>query len=164
MIGAPNTQVQKYRVGIVQWSPETSASEEIADIFANYNIDGSLIKICGILAKLWFHWCSLIFTFNFCHSVNYLINDIAEARNHTPNPFCFFPTRWRMGRSPESGACSAAGLLGCVHCRYLSNHLPAASIIREDVPRGNAFPADIDVQGSSTSVSLTWIKATRRYM
>ena len=39
MIGAPNTQGQKYSVGIVQWAPETSVSEEIADIFRNYNID-----------------------------------------------------------------------------------------------------------------------------
>ena len=39
MIGAPNTQGQKYWVGIVQWAPETSVSEEIADIFRNYNID-----------------------------------------------------------------------------------------------------------------------------
>ena len=38
MIGAPNTQGQKYWVGIVQWAPETSVSEEIADIFRNYNI------------------------------------------------------------------------------------------------------------------------------
>ena len=37
MIGAPNTQ--KYWVGIVQWAPETSVSEEIADIFRNYDID-----------------------------------------------------------------------------------------------------------------------------
>ena len=42
MIGAPNTQGQKYWVGIVQWAPETSVSEEIADIFTNYNIDSSL--------------------------------------------------------------------------------------------------------------------------
>ena len=33
MIGAPNTQGQKYKVGIVQWAPETSASEEMGDIF-----------------------------------------------------------------------------------------------------------------------------------
>ena len=39
MIGAPNTQGQKYWVGIVQWAPETSVLEEIADIFRNYNID-----------------------------------------------------------------------------------------------------------------------------
>ena len=39
MIGAPNTQGQKYWVGIVQWAPKTSVSEEIADIFRNYNID-----------------------------------------------------------------------------------------------------------------------------
>ena len=39
MIGAPNTWGQKYWVGIVQWAPETSVSEEIADIFANYDID-----------------------------------------------------------------------------------------------------------------------------
>ena len=38
MIGAPNTQGQKCWVGIVQWTPETSVSEEIADIFRNYNI------------------------------------------------------------------------------------------------------------------------------
>ena len=43
MIGVPNTQGQKYWVGIVQWAPETSVSEEIADIFRNYNIDMSLI-------------------------------------------------------------------------------------------------------------------------
>ena len=30
MIGAPNTQGQKYWVGIVQWAPETLVSEEIA--------------------------------------------------------------------------------------------------------------------------------------
>ena len=42
MIGASNTQVQKYWVGIVQWAPETSVSEEIADIFRNYNIDSSI--------------------------------------------------------------------------------------------------------------------------
>ena len=39
MIGAPNTQDPEYWVGIVQWAPETSVSEEIADIFRNYNID-----------------------------------------------------------------------------------------------------------------------------
>ena len=39
MIGAPNTRGQKYWVGIVQWAPETSVLEEIADIFTNYNID-----------------------------------------------------------------------------------------------------------------------------
>ena len=39
MIDAPNTQGQKYWVGIVQWAPETSVSEEIVDIFRNYNID-----------------------------------------------------------------------------------------------------------------------------
>ena len=42
MIGAPNTQGQKYWVGIVQWAPETSVSEEIVDIFRNYNIDPSI--------------------------------------------------------------------------------------------------------------------------
>ena len=41
MIGAPNTQGQKYWVGIVQWAPETSVSEEIADIFTNYKIDNN---------------------------------------------------------------------------------------------------------------------------
>ena len=42
MIGAPNTQGQKYWVGIVQWAPETSVPEEISDIFRNYNIDYTL--------------------------------------------------------------------------------------------------------------------------
>ena len=42
MIGAPNTQGQKYWVGIVQWAPETSVSEEIADIIRYYNIDAIL--------------------------------------------------------------------------------------------------------------------------
>ena len=39
MTGAPNTRGQKYWVRIVQWAPETLVSEEIADIFGNYNID-----------------------------------------------------------------------------------------------------------------------------
>ena len=39
MIGAQNTLGQKYWVGIVQWAPETSVLEEIADIFCNYDID-----------------------------------------------------------------------------------------------------------------------------
>ena len=39
MIGAPNTRGQKYWEGIGQWAPETSISEEIADIFRNYDID-----------------------------------------------------------------------------------------------------------------------------
>ena len=52
MIGAPNTRVQKYWVGIVQWSPETSVSEEIADIFANYNIDDYNINILLYILKL----------------------------------------------------------------------------------------------------------------
>ena len=39
MIGSPNTQGQNYWVGIVQWAPETSVSEEKADVFRNYNID-----------------------------------------------------------------------------------------------------------------------------
>ena len=39
MIGAPNTRGQKYWVGFIQWAPETFVSEEIADIFRNYNID-----------------------------------------------------------------------------------------------------------------------------
>ena len=38
MIVAPNTQGQKYWVGIVRWAPEISVSEEIADIFRNYDI------------------------------------------------------------------------------------------------------------------------------
>ena len=39
MIGAPNTRGQKCWLGIAQWTPETSVSEEIADIFRNYDID-----------------------------------------------------------------------------------------------------------------------------
>ena len=60
MIGAPNTRGggggggQKYWVGIVQWALETLVSEEIADIFRNYNIDsdlsmGSVGKITQII-------------------------------------------------------------------------------------------------------------------
>ena len=45
MIGAPNTRGQKCWVGIVQWTPETSVSEEIADILRNYNIDGTIYEI-----------------------------------------------------------------------------------------------------------------------
>ena len=35
MFGAPNTRGQKYWV---RWAPETSVSEELADICRNYNI------------------------------------------------------------------------------------------------------------------------------
>ena len=50
MIGAPNTRGQKYWVGIVQWAPETSVSEERADIFRNYNMDSytSNFKTCDL--------------------------------------------------------------------------------------------------------------------
>ena len=44
MIGAPNTLSQKYWVGIVQWALKTSVSEEIADIFRNYNIDAKVVE------------------------------------------------------------------------------------------------------------------------
>ena len=39
MVGAPNTRGQKRLVGIVKWAPGTSVSEEIADIFHDYNSD-----------------------------------------------------------------------------------------------------------------------------
>ena len=45
MIGAQNTQGQKYWVGIVQWAPETLVSEEIADIFRNNKID-TMVGTC----------------------------------------------------------------------------------------------------------------------
>ena len=48
MIGAPNTRAQKYLVGIVQWAPETSVSEEIADIFRNHNIDSGISPDNGL--------------------------------------------------------------------------------------------------------------------
>ena len=58
MTDAPNTRSQKYVVRIVQWAPETSVSEEIADIFRNYNIDDFviiiiiMIKIIAMMIKL----------------------------------------------------------------------------------------------------------------
>ena len=51
MIGAPNTRGQKYWVGIVEWAPESSVSEEIADIFRNYN--WSLVKHIGKSPHSW---------------------------------------------------------------------------------------------------------------
>ena len=45
MIGASNTQGQKYWVDIVQWAPETSVSEKIADIFLDYNIGKHTLDI-----------------------------------------------------------------------------------------------------------------------
>ena len=53
MIGAPNTQGQKYWLGIVQWAPETSVSEEIADNFRNYNIDMNNIAPSNFKAILY---------------------------------------------------------------------------------------------------------------
>ena len=32
-------------MGVVQWAPGPSVSEEIADIFTNYNIDGKLLRL-----------------------------------------------------------------------------------------------------------------------
>ena len=52
MIGAPNTRGQKYWVHIVQWAPETSVSEEIVDIFRNYNIDCHIMRhICRNIVR-----------------------------------------------------------------------------------------------------------------
>ena len=51
MIGAQNTLGQKCWVGIVQWAPETSVSEEIVDIFRNYYIDSPEI-VCRNKSKL----------------------------------------------------------------------------------------------------------------
>ena len=45
MIGAPNTRGQENWVGIVQWAPETSASEEIVDIFCNYKMMMMVLNI-----------------------------------------------------------------------------------------------------------------------
>ena len=45
-MGAPNTQGQKYLVGVVKWAPETSVSEEITDIFRNYTKDYYELPIC----------------------------------------------------------------------------------------------------------------------
>ena len=55
MIGAPNTQGQKYWLGIVQRAPETSVSEEIANIFRNYNID---IEVIVVSLTTWGRWWS----------------------------------------------------------------------------------------------------------
>ena len=37
MISAPNTQSQKFLVGVIQATPGTPVSEEIADILRNYH-------------------------------------------------------------------------------------------------------------------------------
>ena len=50
MIGALSTRGQKCWVGNVQRMPQTSVSEEIADIFRNYNIDYS-IRVCFFFLK-----------------------------------------------------------------------------------------------------------------
>ena len=39
MIGAPSTRSQKYFVGVIQATPGTPVSKEIADNFRNYYID-----------------------------------------------------------------------------------------------------------------------------
>ena len=49
MIVAPNTQGQNNWVGIVQWAPETSVSEEIVDIFRNYNKDSNIGSDNGLV-------------------------------------------------------------------------------------------------------------------
>ena len=69
MIGAPNTWGQKYWVGIVQWAPETSVLEEIADIFRNYNID----DIYDII-YIWHHG-KVHFSNYKVYLTNYLTND-----------------------------------------------------------------------------------------
>ena len=62
MIGAPNTRGQKYWVGIVQWAPATSVSEEIADIFRNYDINMYILfkfKLKKILSFILYAWIKI---------------------------------------------------------------------------------------------------------
>ena len=59
MIGTPNTQGQKYCVGVVQWAPETSVSEEIADVLHNYDIDVIVNKEFLVTSEVICQWKSL---------------------------------------------------------------------------------------------------------
>ena len=52
MIHALNRQGQKCVVGIVQWAPGTSVSEEIPDISRNYDIDYIHYKVWDEIFKL----------------------------------------------------------------------------------------------------------------
>ena len=57
MIGAPNSLNLNCRVRVMKEAPGPSVSEEIADIFTNYNIDltcqpQSTPKTIGILTKV----------------------------------------------------------------------------------------------------------------
>ena len=61
MIGASNTPGQKYCVGIVQLVPETSVSEEIVDIFHNYNMIIHVISLPTMgfwlpMKGIWYEW------------------------------------------------------------------------------------------------------------
>ena len=77
MIGARNTRSQKYLVGVIQATPCTPVSEEIADIFRNYNID-----IWGRLTSL--QWKTVCDKF-----VNFVSKlDVTISIVH-PNKKCF---------------------------------------------------------------------------
>ena len=53
MVGAPNTQSQKYLVSVIQATPGTPVSEEIADIFRNYYIDGIVYRTARTGVEYW---------------------------------------------------------------------------------------------------------------
>ena len=47
MIGAPNSLNLNCKVRVMKEAPGPSVSEEIADIFTNYNIDKVIFQLCG---------------------------------------------------------------------------------------------------------------------
>ena len=74
MIGAPNTQGQKYWVSIVQWASETSVSEDIADIFHNHNIDCFILS--HIVSGLCYFLCPDLIISWICLETTPLIDSI----------------------------------------------------------------------------------------
>ena len=53
MIGAPNSLNLNCKVRVMKEAPDPSVSEEIADIFTNYNIDSGTGSVNGLVPTRW---------------------------------------------------------------------------------------------------------------
>ena len=65
MIGAPNSLNLNCKAHVMKEAPDISVSEEIADIFTNYNIDNQT-RCCAVIMKF---LCDSLVIFNFWTNV-----------------------------------------------------------------------------------------------
>ena len=97
MIGAPNSLNLKCKVRVMKEAPGPSVSEEIADIFRNYNIDIDFMQKIDLLQTkmiIWgFIWSCLKYKWMFCvasdSDVFYFSFFTAEVASDTDVYFIF---------------------------------------------------------------------------